>query len=153
MIAPDVKTTLENTANDMGSYEFKFLDPETSEEVLISKDGDWTMKTDDPALIKAQDKAAKILTKQLDTIKARSLSLNTAIVNVPYGGKDLIGKNMSFDSYDKFKEFCQKNGRRSRRYLRTHGCRQNRACNEYFRKILRYRYFRYAAPQRKTCYS
>ena len=110
MIAPDVKTTLENTANDMGSYEFKFLDPETSEEVLISKDGDWTMKTDDPALIKAQDKAAKILTKQLDTIKARSLSLNTAIVNVPYGGKDLIGKNMSFDSYDKFKEFCKKNG-------------------------------------------
>ena len=109
-IAPDVKTTSENTAKDMGSYEFKFLDPETSKEVLISKDGDWTMKTDDPALLKAQDKAAKILTKQFDTIKPRSLSLSTAIINVPYGGKDLIGKNMSFDSYDKFTEFCKKNG-------------------------------------------
>ena len=56
-----IKTSEKNTGNDMGSYTFKFFDPETGEETLIIKTGDRTMTTDDKDLIKAQEKAERIL--------------------------------------------------------------------------------------------
>ncbi|MBR4404292.1 MAG: hypothetical protein IKT10_04180 [Clostridiales bacterium] len=115
-IDPDVKTTDKSTGKDMGSYTFKFFDPETKREVTIIKTGDWTMTTDDKTLKKAQSKAESILGRLGAANKDIYLSLYPP-VNVPYGGKDLIGKNMSFDSYDKLLEFCKKNGIDVEKYL------------------------------------
>ena len=112
-----IKTSEKNTGNDMGSYTFKFFDPETGEETLIIKTGDRTMTTDDKDLIKAQEKAESILKRLVQVNESLYLSLTPSFVNVPYGGKDLIGKNMSFDSYDKFLEFCNKNGIDVEKYL------------------------------------
>ena len=116
-IDPDVKTGEKDTAKDMGSYVFKFYDPETAREVTIIKTGDMTMTTDDKTLIKAREKAESILGRQGVINKDLYLSLSSSITNVPYGGKDLIGKNMSFDSYDKLLEFCSKNGIDVEKYL------------------------------------
>ena len=109
-VDPNVETGKKSGGNDMGSYAFKFYDPETSNELLIYATGDWTMTTDDPTLLAAQLKLIKVLGQPSGNIKDLYLSLSSPIVNVPYGGKDLIGKNMSFDSYDKLKDFCDKNG-------------------------------------------
>ena len=116
-IDPDVKTEEKSTAKDMGSYMFKFYDPETYQEVLILKTGDVTMTTDDKNLKAAQKKAESLVRKQGAVNEDFYLSLNTNIVNVPYGGKDLIGQNMSFDSYDKLLAFCNKNGIEVEKYL------------------------------------
>ena len=116
-IDPDVKTEEKSTAKDMGSYMFKFYDPETYQEVLILKTGDVTMTTDDKNLKAAQKKAESLLRKQGAVNEDYYLSLNPGIVNVPYGGKDLIGQNMSFDSYDKLLAFCNKNGIDVEKYL------------------------------------
>ena len=116
-IDPDVETKDKNTGNDMGSYTFKFFDPETKQETLIIKTGDRTMTTDDKTLIKAQEKAQNILNRLGPESESLYLSLTSGFVNVPYGGKDLIGKHMSFDSYDKFLEFCNKNGIDVEKYL------------------------------------
>ena len=116
-IDPDVKTSEKSTANDMGSYVFKFYDPETAREVTIIKTGDWTMTTDDKTLKKAQKKAESIMGRQGAPNADLYLSLSSPVTNVPYGGKDLIGKNMSFDSYDSLLVFCQKNGIDVEKYL------------------------------------
>ena len=60
-IDPDVKTEEKSTAKDMGSYMFKFYDPETNQEVLILKTGDVTMTTDDKNLKAAQKKAESLV--------------------------------------------------------------------------------------------
>ena len=46
---------------------------------------------------------------------ARSLKLRdkvtpSSIVNIPYGGSELIGKQLVFENYQQFKSFCQDNG-------------------------------------------
>ena len=116
-VDPNVETSEKGTAKDMGSYTFTFFDPETKGELTIIKTGDWTMTTDDKTLKKAQKKAESILDKKGVMNADLYLSLSSPIVNVPYGGKALIGKNMSFDSYAKLLEFCQKNGIDVEKYL------------------------------------
>jgi hypothetical protein len=109
-VDPNVETGRKNSGNDMGSYSFTFYDPETSNEIKIFCYGDWTMTTDDQALLDAQKTLLKVLGEFSGNIKDMYLSLSSPVLNIPYGGRDLIGRNMSFDSYDKLKEFCEKNG-------------------------------------------
>lgn len=116
-IDPNVETDRKNFGNDMGSYSFTYYDPETLNEIKIFYSGDWIMVTDDQNLLDAQQKLAKVYGAFTGNIKDIYLSLSTPILNVPYGGKDLIGKNMSFDSYDKFAEFCKKNGIDAENYM------------------------------------
>lgn len=116
-IDPNVETDRKNVGNDMGSYSFTYYDPETLNEIKIFYSGDWIMVTDDQNLLDAQQKLAKVYGSFTGNIKDIYLSLSTPILNVPYGGKDLIGKNMSFDSYDKFAEFCKKNGIDAENYM------------------------------------
>lgn len=115
-VDPDVKTERKHTACDMGAYMFKFYDPETNGELLIIETGDATLTTNDSMLKKAQNKAENIINSTGSPKERLYLSLS-GIVNVPYGGKELIGRNMSFDSYDKLLEFCHKNGIDVENYL------------------------------------
>ena len=115
-VDPDVETERKHTACDMGSYKFTFYDPETNGEILIIETGDATLTTNDSTLKKAQNKAEKLIYSTGSPKERLYLSL-VSPVNVPYGGKDLIGKNMSFDSYDKLLEFCHKNGIDVENYL------------------------------------
>ena len=115
-VDPDVKTEMKHTACDMGSYKFMFYDPGTNGELLIIETGDATLTTNDSTLKKAQNKAEKLVNTIASPKERLYLSLSSP-VNVPYGGKDLIGKNMSFDSYDKLLEFCHKNGIDVENYL------------------------------------
>lgn len=115
-VDPDVETERKHTACDMGSYLFTFYDPETNGELVIIETGDATLTTNDSTLKKAQNKAEKLIDSTGSPKERLYLSL-VSIVNVPYGGKELIGKNMSFDSYDNLLEFCHKNGIDVENYL------------------------------------
>ncbi|MBR3340037.1 MAG: hypothetical protein IKG30_00315 [Clostridiales bacterium] len=109
-VDPNVSTTMESTGNDMGEYKFVYVDQETFEEIPITITGDWTLKTDDPAL----NYAMELVDKTLASIPLRNvklqLYLNSTLINVPYDGSALVGTHLVFTDFDELIEFCEDYG-------------------------------------------
>ncbi len=111
-IKPGVKTSEEFFAFDAGERKIIYIDQETSEQTVICLWGTSIMTTDDAALQKAGDLASDLVNPlRLETRGRYILDASPDhIVNIPYGGSELIGKQLVFENYQQFKSFCQDNG-------------------------------------------
>lgn len=110
-VPADVKVDSRSTGNDIGQARLIFIDQETGEEITIINRGDWTMTTDDPDLLNAQEVCETLMhTFPNNDEDYRILMPGNEMFNMPYGGTDLIGTHMIFTSYDDFISFCGENG-------------------------------------------
>ena len=109
-IDPYVKTDMVNEMDDAGEYKFTYTDQKELTEIPLLITGDCAMKTDDPALLKAQELAVALIPKIPYSKTHPMLFLNTAFIDAPYGGTELIGTHIVFDDYDKMICYCEDNG-------------------------------------------
>ena len=109
-VAPDVETNMVHNAYDAGEYKFTCIEQETGREITVSVDGDYRMETDDPTLQKAQQLAEKLLNSIGSPRADLKLSLYSCTISAPYGGTELTGTHLVFDSFDKLVEYCEENG-------------------------------------------
>jgi len=109
-ISPDAKTSEVQTAYDMGNYVLNFRNQETGEEITVFKRGDFKLETEDEALSNAMDKAERLMGFIPAPTPSYGLHIYPNMLNVPYGGEDLIGTHKTFDSYEKLESFCLENG-------------------------------------------
>ena len=109
-VAPDVETDKVHVAYDCGEYRFTCIEQETGREITVSVDGDYRMETDDPTLKKAQELSEKLLSSIGGPRKDIKLNLYSHCISAPYGGTELIGTHLVFDSFDKLVEYCEENG-------------------------------------------
>lgn len=109
-VAPDVETDKVHVAYDCGEYRFTCIDQETGREITISVDGDYRMETDDPTLKKAQELSEKLLSSIGGPRKDIKLNLYSHCISAPYGGTELIGTHLVFDSFEKLTKYCEENG-------------------------------------------
>ena len=108
-VAPDVETNMVHNAYDMGEYRFTCIEQETNREITVSVDGDYRMETDDPTLKKAQGLSEKLLAGIGQQRTDLKLNLYSCCISAPYGGTELIGTHLVFDSFDKLVEYCEEN--------------------------------------------
>ena len=109
-VAPDVETNMVHTAYDAGEYKFTCIDQDTGREITVSVDGDYRMETDDATLQKAQRLSEKLIASISGDRTDLKLNLYSHIISAPYGGTELIGTHLVFDSFDKLVEYCEVNG-------------------------------------------
>ena len=109
-VAPDVETDKVHVAYDCGEYRFTCIEQETGREITVFIDGDYRMETDDPTLKKAQELSEKLLSSIGGPRKDIKLNLYSHCISAPYGGTELIGTHLVFDSFDKLVEYCEENG-------------------------------------------
>lgn len=109
-VAPDVETDKVHVAYDCGEYRFTCIEQETGREITVSVDGDYRMETDDPTLKKAQELSEDLLAGIGGPRKDIKLNLYSHCISAPYGGTELIGTHLVFDSFDKLVEYCEENG-------------------------------------------
>ena len=109
-VAPDVETDKVHVAYDCGEYRFTCIEQETGREITVFIDGDYRMETDDPTLKKAQELSEKLLSSIGVPRKDIKLNLYSYCISAPYGGTELIGTHLVFDSFDKLVEYCEENG-------------------------------------------
>ena len=109
-VAPDVETDKVHVAYDCGEYRFTCIEQETGREITVFIDGDYRMETDDPTLKKAQELSEKLLNSIGGPRKDIKLNLYSHCISAPYGGTELIGTHLVFDSFDKLVEYCEENG-------------------------------------------
>ena len=118
-VDPGAKTDRVSEMEDAGEYKFIYVDQETSLEITLVEKGDYKLKTDDPALLKAQG-LAETLIQKVNYSKAKyKLFLQTEFINAPCGDDDgnggddatgLVGTHIVFDDYDEMIAFCRDNG-------------------------------------------
>ncbi len=109
-VAPDVETDKVHVAYDCGEYRFTCIEQETGREITVSVDGDYRMETDDPTLKKAQELSEDLLAGIGGPRKDIKLNLYSHCISAPYGGTELIGTHLVFDSFNKLVEYCEENG-------------------------------------------
>ena len=109
-VAPDVETDKVHVAYDCGEYRFTCIEQATGREITVSVDGDYRMETDDPTLKKAQELSEDLLAGIGGPRKDIKLNLYSHCISAPYGGTELIGTHLVFDSFDKLVEYCEENG-------------------------------------------
>ena len=109
-VAPDVETDKVHVAYDCGEYRFTCIEQETGREITVFIDGDYRMETDDPTLKKAQELSEKLLSSIGGPRKDIKLNLYFHCISAPYGGTELIGTHLVFDSFEKLVEYCEENG-------------------------------------------
>ena len=109
-VAPDVETDKVHVAYDCGEYRFTCIEQETGREITVFIDGDYRMETDDPTLKKAQELSEKLLSSIGGPRKDIKLNLYSHCISAPYGGTELIGTHLVFDSFDKLVKYCEENG-------------------------------------------
>ena len=109
-VAPDVETDMVHAAYDRGEYKFTCIDQETGREITVSVDGDYRMETDDPTLKEAQDLSEDLLAGIRGPITDLKLNLYSYCISAPYGGTELIGTHLVFDSFEKLTKYCEENG-------------------------------------------
>ena len=109
-VAPDVETDKVHVAYDCGEYKFTCIDQETGREITVSVDGDYRMETDDPTLKKAQELSEDLLAGIGGPRKDIKLNLYSHCISAPYGGTELIGTHLVFNSFNKLVEYCEENG-------------------------------------------
>ena len=109
-VASDVETDKVHVAYDCGEYKFTCIDQETGREITVSVDGDYRMETDDPTLKKAQELSEDLLAGIGGPRKDIKLNLYSHCISAPYGGTELIGTHLVFDSFEKLVEYCEENG-------------------------------------------
>jgi hypothetical protein len=109
-VDPGVKTDRVSAMEDAGECKFIYVDQDTSLEITIVEKGDYELKTDDPALLKAQGLAETLIQRISYSGAAQKLFLQTEFINAPYGGTELIGTHIVFDDYNEMIAFCRDNG-------------------------------------------
>ena len=109
-VAPDVETDMVHAAYDRGEYKFTCIDQETGREITVSVDGDYRMETDDPTLKEAQELSGDLLAGIKGPITDLKLNLYSYCISAPYGGTELIGTHLVFDSFEKLARYCEENG-------------------------------------------
>lgn len=109
-VAPDVETDMVHAAYDRGEYKFTCIDQETGREITVSVDGDYRMETDDPTLKEAQELSGDLLAGIRGPITDLKLNLYSYCISAPYGGTELIGTHLVFDSFEKLTKYCEENG-------------------------------------------
>ena len=109
-VAPDVETDKVHVAYDCGEYRFTCIEQETGREITVFIDGDYRMETDDPTLKKAQELSEDLLAGIGGPRKDIKLNLYSHCISAPYGGTELIGTHLVFDSFNKLVEYCEENG-------------------------------------------
>ena len=109
-VAPDVETDMVHAAYDRGEYKFTCIDQETGREITVSVDGDYRMETDNPTLKEAQELSEDLLADIRGPITDLKLNLYSYCISAPYGGTELIGTHLVFDSFEKLTKYCEENG-------------------------------------------
>ena len=109
-VAPDVETDEVHVAYDCGEYRFTCIEQETGREITVSVDGDYRMETDDPTLKEAQELSEDLLAGIGGPRKDIKLNLYSHCISAPYGGTELIGTHLVFDSFEKLTKYCEENG-------------------------------------------
>jgi hypothetical protein len=109
-VAPDVETDMVHAAYDRGEYKFTCIDQETGREITVSVDGDYRMETDDHTLKEAQELSEDLLAGIRGPITDLKLNLYSYCISAPYGGTELIGTHLVFDSFEKLTKYCEENG-------------------------------------------
>lgn len=109
-VSPDVETRDVHTAYDAGEHMFICVDQQEQYQFPILVTGDKTMETDDPALLKAQELAEEFIAGLARPNADIKLSLYSYNTSAPYGGTELIGTHIVFDSFDKLVSYCEENG-------------------------------------------
>ena len=90
-VAPDVETDKVHVAYDCGEYRFTCIEQE-------------------PTLKKAQELSEKLLSSIGGPRKDIKLNLYSHCISAPYGGTELIGTHLVFDSFEKLTKYCEENG-------------------------------------------
>lgn len=111
-IDPDVETTMDFTGCDMGENTFTYIDQEHFRKIPLYISGDSTMNTDDPTLLQAAELAVELMNKIYSVLSQTTYTVFTEgapLLDIPYGGSELIGSHLVFGNYESLKEFCDKN--------------------------------------------